>query len=308
MDDNKEISNPLFYSSDSTRLSQSSGDNPIQGELKDNACSTAISKVGDTWSQRYYDDTIHSYGYERSGPPVVNTIPFSRSLTIFSRRLIQLLSIILGTSSAIAAIWSLFILPLIHSSFSARRALTDQQNERMTLIVKGLQKLKENVLYSRSREASEIERPQSEMSAENVHGGSLSELDLLSASISSYPSMAKDDAHDKFVPLSNLTSLSQSLRKLTSALDSTSTTRSSLISTLESYTSHLHRQLFVARPTSGVGSHKYSIGLGSLSANLRDEGEIKSNGEEWDAVRKEVRAIKGLLLNRRSFASTASKN
>jgi len=57
------------------------------------------------------------------------------------------------------------------------------------------------------------------------------------------------------------------------------------------------------------------ISMNSLGESLRSEGGGggggsggglsnggSGGGEEWDAVRKEVRAIKGLLLNRRSFA------
>jgi hypothetical protein len=64
--------------------------------------------------------------------------------------------------------------------------------------------------------------------------------------------------------------------------------------------------------------------MNSLSANLAREGGgavlggggtyegsapgIEARGEEWDAVRREIRAIKGMLLNRRNFtpSSTAS--
>lgn len=46
------------------------------------------------------------------------------------------------------------------------------------------------------------------------------------------------------------------------------------------------------------------VGMGSLSANLSKESGGRGavgmgvQDEEWDGVRKEIRAIKGLLLNR----------
>lgn len=36
-------------------------------------------------------------------------------------------------------------------------------------------------------------------------------------------------------------------------------------------------------------------------SNGEEEGSVGVKGEEWDAVRKEVRAIKGMLLSRRNF-------
>lgn len=126
-------------------------------------------------------------------------------------------------------------------------------------------------------------------------------------------------AMDGLLPISPFSTLSTSLSNLVSALMSTSTTRTSLLSTLESYTSTLHRQVYIrSQPL----ANRY--GLGTLSANLaragggqakawpydrngdeekdQDIGEMGVKGEEWDAVRKEVRTIKGMLLSRRNFA------
>jgi hypothetical protein len=124
---------------------------------------------------------------------------------------------------------------------------------------------------------------------------------------------------ESLLPLSPVASLSQTLRDLVIAFTSTSTTRTSLLSTLESYTSLLHRQLYLRNhPISFGGGSKY--GLNTLSDNLAkaggkstwsafdqsegDSGGLENAGvksEEWDAVRKEVRAIKGMLLSRRNF-------
>ena len=130
-------------------------------------------------------------------------------------------------------------------------------------------------------------------------------------------------------PLSALSNLSTSLQSLSLYLNSTTTTRTSLLSTLESYTSSLHRSIYIrpsTRPWSGVGG---AVGLNTSSQNLkaagsvnfdhrngrdaRDEGGeldalggIEGRVEEWDAVRKEIRAIKGLLLGRRNFQPTST--
>ncbi|WVF73130.1 hypothetical protein IAT40_007949 [Kwoniella sp. CBS 6097] len=271
--------------------------------------------------------------------------PYSspRALT-FLRRLAFVLSVVLGVSASIAGIWSYFILPLLHSSFSARKAILDQQVPRYQKLLEGLRGLRSNKLYGPLR----VERPSPSDESEKEQKvddrkrstirreASLKEI-TSSASISMSSSSSQNhhdtnadanadtDAditqptlHEPLVPLSSLQNLSTNLNSLTSALDNTSTTRTSLISTLESYTSHLHREMFVSRAPGlnhgfrgGSGFGGYSIG-GTLGANLSrasgsagagEEGGIRAgNGEEWDSVRKEIRAIKGLLLNRRAFA------
>lgn len=159
---------------------------------------------------------------------------------------------------------------------------------------------------------------------------SLTQSTLLPGSLESEP-----EVPTPLIPVQPLAALTASLRELTSSLDSTSTTRTSLLSTLESYTSHLHREVFLRSDrfaNSGGFSGGYS--MSTLSANLakaggkagrragassrgggddddngdskRGQGGLSQTGvksEEWDAVRKEVRGIKGILLNRRNFAS-----
>jgi hypothetical protein len=136
---------------------------------------------------------------------------------------------------------------------------------------------------------------------------------------------SKSDSSDqkpieRLLPLTPVSTLSTALADLLTAFTSTSTTRTSLLSTLESYTSYLHRQLYLRSQPQSFGGR---YGLNTLSANLAKAGGGKSpaawgydqsegndtgleaagvKSEEWDAVRKEVRAIKGMLLSRRNFA------
>lgn len=110
------------------------------------------------------------------------------------------------------------------------------------------------------------------------------------------------------------------MRDLAAGLDATATTRTSLLSVLEGYTSGLHRELYLSRPTNtpwAVPGSNNRVGLSTLSANLAKAGGAvdadnasplglpPARSEEWDAVRREVRAIKGLLLNRRNFTLPA---
>ncbi|WWD19476.1 hypothetical protein CI109_103936 [Kwoniella shandongensis] len=261
----------------------------------------------------------------------------TRSIPTFIRRLTFVLSLLLGLSSSIALVWSYFLLPLLHASFSARKVIVTQQVDRMTNIVDNLRRLRTGGLFPPNPTAIAGEKDvavgamegnptageQEEKTALLIEKeATLREIDSSTTSSEhgndhgDPPSTPTQTAeHLPISPIPSLQSLTRSLRSLTTALDSTSTTRTSLISTLESYTSHLHRQLFVARPT---GSGGFGIGMGTLSANLSKESgragagfdtlENQSRGEEWDAVRKEVRAIKGMLLNRRSFAPTTTTN
>ncbi|WVQ82135.1 hypothetical protein IAT38_004263 [Cryptococcus sp. DSM 104549] len=258
-----------------------------------------------------YSPPVYHYTTPRQTSIPSSTTPTSRSLPEFLRRLTQIISIVVGASSTVAVIWSLFLLPLLHSSFSARKAIVDQQSERLTTLVEGLRRLRSKIIYPAPSSESEAGEGETEKSKELVRReASLKEINSTSSVASHHSESGDSDSAQpkpEMVPFSPLTTLCKSVRGLTSALDSTSTTRTSLISTLESYTSHLHRQLFVARPTGGYGG--FSVGMGSLSANLKKEGldsGVEGKGEEWDAARKEIRAIKGMLLNRRSFATVSA--
>ncbi|WVR07839.1 hypothetical protein IAU60_004882 [Kwoniella sp. DSM 27419] len=288
--------------------------------------------------------------------PKPRTTP-ARSIT-FLRRLAFLLSLFLGVSASVAGIWSYFVLPLLHSSFSARKALVDQQVSRVRGLVEGLTKVRSSGIYP-ARPATDAKDgegatpslqkhlkpapPNPGSSRPAMHrGASLKEIDS-SASVSSASSQPMtasmaDTASTPIphpdngapvpplLPLDDLETLSMTLRSLTAALDSTSTTRTSLISTLESYTSHLHREMFVARHPASVSSSSggrgrpttggfggYSIGgtlgeslsragAGAGAGHAADTSSPGVRGEDWDAVRKEIRAIKGVLLNRRTLA------
>lgn len=208
----------------------------------------------------------------------------------------------------------MFILPLLHSSFSARRALVDQQKDRWAALVHGLREVKAGRLYESPPAAKRA------LELESTDGESQSEAE--EARLTHHVDDPPQDQGSGLIPLSPVSSLSTSLATLVSALMSTSTTRTSLLSTLESYTSTLHRQVYIR--SQPLASQRY--GLGTLSANLARAGGGKSNrwpydadqsadhadgggldsvgvrSEEWDAVRKEVRAIKGMLLSRRNFA------
>ena len=137
----------------------------------------------------------------------------------------------------------------------------------------------------------------------------------------SHPQQQQQEKEPRPSPLADVTPLVESLRNLSDGLRATSTTRESLLSTLEGYTSVLHRQVYLrSTNSSGIGglggnfgmgdsSKSKSIGLSTLSSNLAEaqgthtgEIDMSRRGQEWDAVRKEIRAIKGMLLGRRNFA------
>ena len=145
------------------------------------------------------------------------------------------------------------------------------------------------------------------------------ELPSSRSSISSsthFSSQDKELSSQTMITLNTTTELSklkESLKSLSSSLTSTSTTRTSLLSTLESYTSQLHREIYLrsgyASATTGAGGSGMPVGLNTLGQHLKSESNSgvgfgtlgEGRSEEWDSVRKEVRAIKGLLLGRRNF-------
>ncbi|WRT70406.1 uncharacterized protein IL334_007404 [Kwoniella shivajii] len=292
---------------------------------------------------------IHVYQPPRNGPHnfSYNNSSSSSSTSsfktlMFIRRITYVLSMFLGISATLSALCSVFLLPLLHSSFSARKAIVDQQLTRVNSLVNGLKKLRGSKLYpnsnsdslptkshsgseesdygedsnnnnNRADQKSSLSSSRKEEISTKESQASLKEI---TSSSSSSSTSSQTDHHEhpevplpfqSISPILSLQTLSAGLKSLSSALDSTSTTRTSLISTLESYTSSIHRQLFVSRPAGGFGG--YSVGMGSLSQHLGKNGESNGvdglggvKGEEWDSVRKEVRAIKGVLLNRRQFA------
>ncbi|WWC71829.1 uncharacterized protein I206_105788 [Kwoniella pini CBS 10737] len=259
---------------------------------------------------------------------------------IFIKRITFIISILLGISSIFAGIWSIFILPLLHSSFSARKELINQQSKRMNDILIKLKNLKKLEIYNmkkiklidKEKKANEEEeeeyKEESNFEIEEANLKEISEsIDNLIMNTNENKMSLKQKAkteeeENEILPLKQIKSLSIKLNKLSNLMESTSTTRISLISTLESYTSFLHNQLFLSSRFSGTGNggkgfSNYSIKLNSLSSHLgekqrlgleqKNEFEFNLGGikiEEWDNTRKEIRAIKGLLLNRRQFVKS----
>lgn len=162
----------------------------------------------------------------------------------------------------------MFILPLLHSSFAARKAITEQQLTNMSNFVQRLKSLRSGSLYPKEVEMESTDLEEKEGRITDIHPPtSLSFVSPLSA-------------------------LPTALRVLTEAIQATDTTRTSLITSLTTYTNELRDHSFGTK----VGAYG-SSGYG-LSAALAKEGAACGHGVEWDQARKEVRLIKGLLLNR----------
>lgn len=263
------------------------------------------------------------------------------SLPLLLKRLAYLVGIVLGGGALVAGLWSTFLLPLLHATYSARTALSIPQKERWRALLESLGKIRALGIYRRPREVGEEEKVApagNELALVRTRSSQKSEGSNKEKGDGAKPppsvtavTVTSEDEDTRTPPSlhADPSALSASLRDLAASLDATNTTRTSLISTLESYTSGLHRELFVARGLSNStwgGGSAYGgtgrVGLGTLSANLA-QASNPSNGasgsgtdsvlglpaaksQEWDAVRREVRAIKGLLLNRRNFAVPAA--
>ncbi|TXT07413.1 hypothetical protein VHUM_03133 [Vanrija humicola] len=258
------------------------------------------------------------------------------SLPLLLRRLAYLVGIVLGGGALVAGLWSTFLLPLLHATFSARTALSIPQKERWRSLLESLGKIRALGIYRRPRVADEEDAKDAQgtelalvrtRSSQKSEGSTPKDKEAAKAPPSVTAVTVTSEDEDTRTPPSlhaDPSALSASLRDLAASLDATNTTRTSLISTLESYTSGLHRELFVARGLNNSawgGGSAYGgtgrVGLGTLSANLAQASNSSGAGEstlglpaaksqEWDSVRREVRAIKGLLLNRRNFAVPAA--
>ncbi|KAL1412127.1 hypothetical protein Q8F55_003128 [Vanrija albida] len=297
---------------------------------------TASASAAGAASQIY--TTAHEKAARYGMAPKVKHLPAApaaarapSSLPALLRRLAYLVGIVLGGGALVAGLWSTFLLPLLHATYSARTALSIPQKERWRSLLEGLGRIRALGIYRRAREAEAEPTPQGNELALVRTRSSRSDASAKDKEKAAPPSVTAvtvtSEDEDTRPPPSlhaDPSALSASLRDLAASLDATNTTRTSLISTLESYTSGLHRELFVARglanSTWGGGSAYGStgrVGLGTLSANLaqasgsgKPEGESvlglpAAKSQEWDSVRREVRAIKGLLLNRRNFAVPA---
>ena len=222
------------------------------------------------------------------------------------KRLSYILSILLGSSAIIGLFWSTFILPLLHSTFSARQVILEQQVPRFGKLLDGLKSLRTSSIYPPQPSAIDgLEK--GEDGKELIKSEHQSGIEEIRSNASSSSKRHTEEEGGKFevkhhnpLPLDPLSNLTTSLKELSGAISSTSTTRTSLLSTLETYTSHLHREVYLRTDSKSP----FSVGLGSLSQNLAATGGgygSVAKDTEWDEVRKEVRAIKGLLLGRRNF-------
>ena len=236
----------------------------------------------------------------RPPPLQIQLPPSSRSPTTptvahFLRRLSYILSIVIGTGAVLGLVWGKIVLPMLHATFSARRALTEVQVKRWERLLLLLKSISSTPIYGLSTPLND--------STEETKLAELEETDELETT-----STAETDTTTPptsrpttLLPLEPTAQLTTALRALGLALQATQTTRTSLLSTLESYTSTLHRSVFL-RSNPSLGSN-FAFGP---TGREREKMEGEARGEEWDAVRKEVRAIKGLLLGRRSFASPST--
>ncbi|ORX40741.1 hypothetical protein BD324DRAFT_647655 [Kockovaella imperatae] len=192
--------------------------------------------------------------------PLTALQPRPSTIIPFLRRLTFIVSLLLGSAAATSWIWSTFLLPLLHATFSARNALVEQQSEKVTQLLESIKEIRSRQIW-RKPDAEEALDDESFSSSTSLH---------------SHPASTP-------LPLESLTTLSTQLRSLASAVDSTSTTRTSLLSTLEMFTSQLH-------DTTLRSVHSSSFSTDS------------PRSEEWKAVRNEIRGMKGILLGRRNFA------
>ena len=205
-------------------------------------------------------------------------------LALFIRRLTFLLSLILGTSSLFALFVSTFLLPLLHASYSARNTVAELQRSRFQHLLEGIRGLRSRKTYAAADNPTEAENDEKTVLFEEIESGASS------------PPRAPPSSLN---PISEFRDLQFNLTELASAVDATSTTRTSLLSTLEGYTSDLQDEVY-ATPSSRRN--------GVLGEPKSRDPAVDVRAEEWDAVRKEVRSIKGLLLNRRSLAPVAVAN
>ncbi|KAK4685404.1 hypothetical protein P7C73_g4743, partial [Tremellales sp. Uapishka_1] len=278
-DDADDTVNPLFgatpptdAATESKPVPELTTDRPAEGEVDQtgNPLFGATPSSSPPPPAETARERLEASSSDRALPPPVPARPTSQpvshrpsSIPSFLRRLTYVLSVILGTSSVIAGIWSFLLLPLLHSSFSARLALAEAQRSRWDELVIKLRTLSERRLYLRTKELDPglVEEVELKVKFE--------ELPSRSGSVSSPPPMLDENIVD---PSPSLHTLSSSLNELSAALSSTSTTRTSLLASLTSYTSQMHREMFVSRGVAKGGFGGYGVGMNTLSANLAKEG------------------------------------
>lgn len=242
----------------------------------------------------------------------------------FIKTLSFVVGITLGLGAIFAGVWSVshflshlsdkrltvqrgnqkFLLPLLYSTFSARKAVTEQQLHAFKTIVTKLKGIRSNKIYhpipvafpghhetagrspvttSRNDGADEDDTG----SHSSLRGAKITDSLL----IEELPEDSPPTTHlitrpHQTTPLpptlslltyppthapSRLTALPETLTKLELYMDATSTTRTSLLSTVSAFTSSLNSQAFqfATRTRGGYGA---SVGMGSLDANLVKAG------------------------------------
>ena len=289
-------------------------------------------------------------------------------------RLTRLVTLLLALGGSAALISTYLILALLQSTFSARKAMILAMRERMAGMVERLRAMRALRMYGPRRPAEAEGLLGAEADTEQAltrtrDGATVARDEVGTASDTSQAPdehegaagpkavtiIADADGPSPLISLAALSTLVGTLRHLASARGNTSTTRTSLLSTIEAYTSSLHRQLW--NPAPGHSSYGFGrgsgtgVGLGSLDQQLALTGagaggggggggggaggrsgggqakgargrgqangfgnawsveprgvvleDVRDRREEWDAVRREVRGVKGLLLGRRTFA------
>ncbi|WOO80253.1 uncharacterized protein LOC62_03G003764 [Vanrija pseudolonga] len=330
--------------------SSAAADTPTPSPSSSSIVPTATASASAAGAATQIYTTAHEKAARYGMAPKVKHLPVAptparapSSLPLLLKRLAYLVGIVLGGGALVAGLWSTFLLPLLHATYSARTALSIPQKERWRSLLDSLGKIRALGIYRRPRESGEDDKEKvpagNELALVRTRSsqksdGSNKDKDGTKPPPSVTAVTVTSEDEDTRTPPSlhaDPSALSASLRDLAASLDATNTTRTSLISTLESYTSGLHRELFVARGLSNStwgGGSAYGgtgrVGLGTLSANLAQAsnpnggaagaasgtdsvlGLPAAKSQEWDAVRREVRAIKGLLLNRRNFAVPAA--
>ncbi|GHJ88555.1 hypothetical protein NliqN6_4957 [Naganishia liquefaciens] len=252
----------------------------------------------------------------------------------FVRTLSFIVGITLGFGAIFAGVWSKFLLPLLYSSFSARKAVTEQQLHAFRTIVTKLRRIRSNErIYGpialianqsdigaeihvrsdvdRSDTASQSSLPVAKLSdsllIEEVPEDSSHQLARSGTSPTTDSNLSflvtpTDDSPSPF------THLSESLTTLTLCMDATSTTRTSLLSTASSFTAQLNTQAFqFATRRPGAGGRMSGLDAGLVKAGA-DPNAVnpEKQGEEGgtvtvEDVKREIRGLKGLLLSRREF-------
>ncbi len=216
---------------------------------------------------------------------------------------------------------------MLYSSFSARKAISEQQLTQLQSFVKALKTLRSQSLYGQAQPVASFIQGSAEKS--DGPGKELARLkddptladSLLIEDMDG--SVTHDSLHSPSSPLAKpatsvallprLAPLPAALASLSTQLGATQTTRTSLLSTLSSYTSHLHSQIFLLSRSSGGNAASYygGVGLKSLGENLEKEGGLGAaekrdeSKETREDIRKEIRAIKGMLLSRCGLSARA---